>query len=195
MKPVSIIAGIAIPLGRDNVDTDAILPGRYLKTITRTGLGKVAFEGIRIEQGNLFDDPQFAGAPILIAGSNFGCGSSREHAVWAMLDYGIQAVIAERFGDIFSGNAFKNGLLAVTQSRAAIDRLLADSAGGLSIDLARQSIRTRAGSSFRFEIDPFRKQCLLEGLDEIDLTLQDAARIDAFERLRVSAEPWLDVIE
>ena len=195
MKPVSTVEGIAIPLGRDNVDTDAILPGRFLKTITRTGLGKVAFEGIRIEPGNPFDDPRFANAPILIAGNNFGCGSSREHAVWAMMDFGIQAVIAEGFSDIFSGNAFKNGLLAVTQSRAAIDRLLADSAGGLSIDLARQSIRTRAGSSFRFEIDPFRKQCLLEGLDEIDLTLQDAARIDAFERLRVSAEPWLNVTE
>ena len=125
MQPVSTIAGRAIPFGRKNVDTDVIIPAHWLKTTSREGLGRGAFESVRAEPGNVFDDPAYAGAPILIAGDNFGCGSSREHAAWALLDMGVRAVIAPSFSDIFSGNAFKNGILAVELPQDQVDRLLA----------------------------------------------------------------------
>ena len=192
MQPFRHLAGTAIPLGRANVDTDVIIPARWLKTISREGLGRGAFETIRAEPGNVFDDPAFAGAPILIAGDNFGCGSSREHAAWALLDLGIRCVIAPSFSDIFAGNAFKNGILAVALPQAAIDRLLeVAQTDPIDIDLETQSVTTRFQDRFTFEIDAFRKQCLLEGLDEVGLTLARDAAITTYETRAAQDLPWL----
>ncbi|MEQ1510181.1 MAG: 3-isopropylmalate dehydratase small subunit [Sphingopyxis sp.] len=181
MNPVSTISGRAIAWGQANVDTDIIIPAAWLKTISRDGLGQGAFESVRATPGNIFDAPENAGAPILIAGDNFGCGSSREHAAWAMLDLGITAVIAPSFSDIFSGNAFKNGLLAVALPQAQIDRLMAVARAGvaITIDLENQVVTSEFQDRFAFAIDPFRKMCLMSGQDEIALTLaQDAAIAD-----------------
>src|ERR1043166_540346 len=162
MRPVARIEGRAIPLGRKNVDTDVIIPARWLKTVSREGLGRGAFETIRAEPGNVFDDPRFAGAPILIAGDNFGCGSSREHAAWAMADLGIQAVIAPSYSDIFAGNAFKNARLAAVLPQEQVDRLLeVAETDPIAIDLDSQTVTTRFQDRFSFAIDPFRKHCLL----------------------------------
>jgi len=192
MQPVSQIEGRAIPLGRANVDTDVIIPARWLKTISREGLGQGAFETIRAEPGNLFDDPRFAGAPILIAGDNFGCGSSREHAAWALLDLGISCVIAPSFSDIFSSNAFKNGILTVELPQDQIDRLLeVAQTDPVRVDLEAQTVTTRFQDRFSFAIDPFRKACLLGGLDEIGMTLQRDAAIATFEHRQHAAMPWL----
>jgi 3-isopropylmalate/(R)-2-methylmalate dehydratase small subunit len=177
MEPINEVCGRAIPFGRKNVDTDVIIPAHWLKTISRDGLGKGAFEAVRKEPGNVFDDPQYAGAPILIAGDNFGCGSSREHAAWALLDMGVTCVIAPSFSDIFSGNAFKNGILAVALPQENVDRLLeVAKTDAIHIDLEHQTVTTPFQDRFAFEIDPFRKHCLLNGLDEVGLTL---ARVDA----------------
>jgi 3-isopropylmalate/(R)-2-methylmalate dehydratase small subunit len=191
MDKVSTITGTAIPWGAKNVDTDIIIPAHWLKTVSREGLGAGAFETVRAEPGNVFD--AHPGAPILIAGDNFGCGSSREHAAWAMADLGIKAVIAPSYSDIFSGNAFKNGLLAVVLAQAAVDRLLEVARDGqpITIDLENQVVTTPFQDRFAFEIDPFRKQCLMAGLDEIGLTLAEAAAIGAHEDRRATAEPWL----
>ena len=192
MQPISHVAGRAIPFGAKNVDTDVIIPAHYLKTITRDGLGKGAFETVRAEPGNVFDAPENAGAPILIAGDNFGCGSSREHAAWALLDMGITAVIAPSFSDIFSGNAFKNGILTVVLPQAAVDRLLeVAQTDAIDIDLESQTVTTRFQDRFTFEIDPFRKQCLLQGLDEIGLTLARGAAIAAHEARVTAKMPFL----
>ena len=192
MQPVSTIEGRAIPLGTKNVDTDVIIPAHWLKTISREGLGKGAFETLRADPDNIFDRPEFAGAPILIAGDNFGCGSSREHAAWALLDLGIRVVIAPSFSDIFSGNAFKNGILAVELSQDQIDRLLEVAATEpVTVDLDSQTITTPFQDRFTFTIDPFRKQCLLEGLDEIGLTLARDAAIGQHEAAREASLPWL----
>ena len=193
MTPVATISGIAIPWGQSNVDTDVIIPARWLKTISRDGLGKGAFETVRAKPGNVFDAPEHAGAPILIAGDNFGCGSSREHAAWAILDLGIKAVIAPSFSDIFSGNAFKNGLLTVVLPQEVIDRLMAVAAEGqpVTVDLEHQVVTTPYQDRFTFEIDPFRKMCLLQGLDEIGLTLAQDAAIGSYEARREAAQPWL----
>ncbi|WP_171033124.1 3-isopropylmalate dehydratase small subunit [Qipengyuania marisflavi] len=192
MGPVTTIEGRAIPLGMANVDTDVIIPAHWLKTITRDGLGQGAFESLRAVPGNVFDKPEYAAAPILIAGDNFGCGSSREHAAWALLDRGITAVIAPSFSDIFAGNAFKNGILAVALPQADIDRLLeVAQTDPISIDLDAQSVTTPFQDRFAFAIDPFRKQCLLEGLDEIGLTLASDAAISTHETMREQALPWL----
>ena len=192
MRPVREIEGRAIPLGRKNVDTDVIIPARWLKTITREGLARGAFETIRTEPGNVFDDPRFAGAPILIAGDNFGCGSSREHAAWALADMGIACVIASSFSDIFAGNAFKNGILAVELPQDQVDRLLdVAQEHPLSVDLDHQIVTTPFQDRFAFEIDPFRKHCLSEGLDEVGLTLQRDAAISAFEARQADSQPWL----
>ncbi len=192
MQPVSQIEGRAIPFGRANVDTDVIIPARWLKTISREGLGQGAFETIRTEPNNLFDDPRFAGAPILIAGDNFGCGSSREHAAWALLDLGITCVIAPSFSDIFSGNAFKNGILTVELPQEQIDRLLeVAQTDPVHVDLEAQTVTTRFQDRFAFQIDPFRKTCLLGGLDEIGMTLQRDAAIATFEQRQHAAMPWL----
>ncbi len=196
MKAVGQIAGKAIPFGRKNIDTDIIIPAKWLKTITRTGLGQGAFESLRGDADNLFDDPRYKGAPILIAGDNFGCGSSREHAAWALADLGIEAVIAPSYSDIFAGNAFKNGLLAVELPQEAIDRLMvvaaeAGDAAPISIDLESQTVTTVFQDRFHFEIDPFRKHCLLNGLDEIGLTLASSDAISAYEARRAIEKPWL----
>lgn len=192
MKAVSQIEGRAIPYGAKNVDTDVIIPAHWLKTITRDGLGRGAFESVREDPDNVFDQAEFAGSPILIAGDNFGCGSSREHAAWALLDLGITAVIAPSFSDIFSGNAFKNGILTVALPQDQIDRLLEVAASQpITVDLETQTVTTPFQDRFTFEVDPFRKQCLLEGLDEIGLTLQQGAEIDTYEKRQATTMPWL----
>ena len=193
MKQVSTISGRAIPLGLKNVDTDVIIPAHWLKTVSREGLGKGAFETIRQTPGNPFDVEDFADAPILIAGDNFGCGSSREHAAWAMLDMGLTAVIAPSFSDIFSGNAFKNGILAVELPQEQVDRLLEVAKDHpITIDLENQVVTTPFQDRFAFEVDPFRKHCLLNGLDEIGLTLERDDAIETHERDRAASLPWLD---
>ncbi len=192
MTPLITVSGRAVPLGLKNVDTDVIIPAKWLKTITRSGLGAGAFETLRAVPGNVFDDPDFAGAPILIAGDNFGCGSSREHAAWALADMGIRVVIAPSFSDIFSGNAVKNGILPLVLPQAAVDRLLAVAATDpIDVDLEAQTVTTRFQDRFAFTIDPFRKQCLLGGLDEIGITLASADAITAFEARDAAARPWL----
>jgi 3-isopropylmalate/(R)-2-methylmalate dehydratase small subunit len=193
MTPVTTIEGRAYPFGRKNVDTDVIIPAKWLKTITRAGLAKGAFETVRAEDGNVFDDPAYAGAPVLIAGDNFGCGSSREHAAWALDDMGVKAVIAPSYSDIFSGNAYKNGILTVVLPQAAVDRLMEVAAAGdpVHIDLEQQTVTTRFQDRFTFEIDPFRKSCLLNGTDEIGLTLASDAAIGKYEGRTATARPWL----
>lgn len=192
MNPVSTIEGRAYPYGAKNVDTDVIIPAHWLKTITRDGLAKGAFETVRAEEGNVFDDPEYAGSPILIAGDNFGCGSSREHAAWALLDMGVKAVIAPSFSDIFSGNAFKNGILTVELPQEQIDRLLeVAQEHPITVDLDTQTVTTPFQDRFAFEIDLFRKQCLAEGLDEIGLTLARNAQIDSYESRQARDMPWL----
>lgn len=192
MQPIDRVEGRALPFGRKNVDTDIIIPAQWLKTISREGLGKGAFETVRAEPGNVFDDPEFAGAPILIAGDKFGCGSSREHAAWALTDLGITAVIAPSFSDIFSSNAFKNGILTVVLPQEAVDRLMEVAATDpIHIDLESQTVTTPFQDRFSFEIDPFRKTCLMQGLDEIGLTLAKTDAISAYEAKLASEKPWL----
>ena len=191
MTGVTAVEGRAIPLGRANIDTDIIIPAEHLKTIAREGLGQFAFETIRAEPGNVFDDPAHAGASILIAGDNFGCGSSREHAVWAMRDLGIQAVIAPSFSDIFDSNAFKNGLVAVALPQAAVDRLMVVARDQpIRIDLETMTVTTPFQDRFEFALDPFRRDCLMRGLDEIGLTLESEAAIAAYE-----ARPGADLLQ
>lgn len=192
MKAISHVEGRAYPVGLKNIDTDVIIPAVWLKTISRAGLGKGAFESLRAVPGNVFDDPEYAGAPILIAGDNFGCGSSREHAAWAMADLGISAVIAPSFSDIFSGNAFKNGLLAIVLPQAAIDRLMEVArTDDIHIDLETQTVTTPFQDRFEFEIDPFRKHCLTNGVDEIGLTLKSSDAISVYEAKLSADRPWL----
>jgi len=193
MRAIDTIEGKAYPLGRPNIDTDVIIPAHHLKTITREGLGRFAFETLRAEPGNVFDDPAYAGAPILIAGDNYGCGSSREHAAWAMADMGLQAVIAPSFSDIHAGNAFKNGILTVVLPQEQVDRLLeVAKEHPIAIDLESQTVTTPYQDRFRFEIDPFRKDCLLRGLDEIGITLAMNDAIGAHEAKMHSATPWIE---
>jgi 3-isopropylmalate/(R)-2-methylmalate dehydratase small subunit len=193
MRPIDTIEGKAYPLGRPNIDTDVIIPAHHLKTITREGLGRFAFETLRAEPGNVFDDPAYAGAPILIAGDNYGCGSSREHAAWAMADMGLQAVIAPSFSDIHAGNAFKNGILTVVLPQAQVDRLLeVAKEHPIAIDLESQTVTTPYQDRFRFEIDPFRKDCLLRGLDEIGITLAMDDAIAAHEAKMHNETPWIE---
>jgi 3-isopropylmalate/(R)-2-methylmalate dehydratase small subunit len=192
MEPLREVQGRAIPFGAKNVDTDVIIPAHWLKTITRDGLGRGAFETLRKDPANLFDSAEFKGAPILIAGDNFGCGSSREHAAWALLDLGITAVIAPSFSDIFSSNAFKNGILTVVLPQEAIDRLLEVAATDpLHIDLEHQTVTSPFQDRFAFEIDPFRKHCLMQGLDEVGLTLAQDAAIAKYETTAKAHLPWL----
>lgn len=192
MDPVTMIEGRAYPFGLKNVDTDIIIPAHYLKTVTREGLGRGAFEALRKDPANVFDDPAHAGAPIIVAGDNFGCGSSREHAAWALLDMGVTAVIAPSFSDIFAGNAFKNGILAVALPQEAIDRLMVVAeTDPITIDLLSQTVTTPFQDRWSFEIDPFRKFCLTEGLDEVGLTLKSDAAITAYEARQQVEQPWL----
>ena len=186
MTPVRRVSGRAIPLGRDNIDTDVIISAEHLKSVTRLGLGRSAFETLRVEPDNLFDGPAYAGAPILIAGANFGCGSSREHAAWAIADLGISAIIATSFSDIFSANAYKNAIVTVALPGEAVERLLLRARSGEAITVDLEAMTVTAGNlQFDFALDPFRRDCLMRGLDEIELTLASETAITAFEQ-RVS---------
>lgn len=192
MQAFTTLTGTAIPLGMSNIDTDVIIAAHHLKTISRSGLGKVAFESLRADPQSVLNDPHYAGAPILIAGDNFGCGSSREHAPWALVDMGIRAIIAPSFADIFAGNAFKNGILLVALPQEQIDRLLEVARNGdVTVDLESQTVTTVHQDRFEFPIDPFRKSCLLEGTDEIDMTLQMSADIAAYETRLAQNRPWI----
>ena len=192
MTPFTTLTGIAVPFGEENVDTDIIIPAKYLKAVTRTGLGAGAFESIRAnDPDNIFDRPRHRGAPILIAGDNFGCGSSREHAPWALADMGFRAVIAPSFADIFAGNAFKNGMLLVALPQDQVDRLMqVAETDEITVDLETQTVTTPFQDRFAFEIDPFRKHCLLNGLDEISLTEAMVSAIDRYEDRVAKAWPW-----
>jgi 3-isopropylmalate/(R)-2-methylmalate dehydratase small subunit len=192
MTPLNQVDGRAIPFGLKNVDTDVIIPAHWLKGTTREGMGRGAFEAIRKDPDNIFDSPEYKGAPILIAGDNFGCGSSREHAAWALGDLGIRVVIAPSYSDIFSGNAVKNGILPVVLPQAAIDRLMeVAETDPVHVDLENQTVTTMFQDRFTFEIDPFRKMCLLEGLDEISITEKSAAAIGDYEKKLAQDRPWL----
>ena len=192
MTPIEKVEGRAIPLGLKNVDTDVIIPAHWLKTVSREGMGKGAFESLRADPDNLFDSAEYKGAPILIAGDNFGCGSSREHAAWALGDLGIRVVIAPSYSDIFSGNAVKNGILPVVLPQAAVDRLMeVAKTDPVHVDLDTQTVTTPFQDRFSFEIDPFRKMCLLGGLDEISLTEKSGAAISAYEAKIAQTQSWL----
>jgi 3-isopropylmalate dehydratase/3-isopropylmalate/(R)-2-methylmalate dehydratase small subunit len=191
----------AAPLDMANVDTDQIIPKQFLKTVEREGLGKGLFYDLRFDaEGRpkpdfVLNDPRYAGAGVLIAGDNFGCGSSREHAPWALLDYGVRCVIAPSFADIFYGNCMQNGLLPIALPEEAVRALMDEARGGnhvFSVDLAAQTVTAPSGKQFRFEIDPSRKEKLLNGLDSIGETLAHAPDIDAFEARRGVAQPWLE---
>ena len=201
MQPFTTLAGLAAPLNMINVDTDMIIPKQFLKTIRRTGLGRHLFDELRFTPdgeeiaGFVLNRPKHRGAEILVTGANFGCGSSREHAPWALLDYGIRCVVAPSFADIFYNNCFKNGILPVVLPAAECQALLSHAETAdvptLTVDLPTQEIRRPDDTVHRFDIDPFRKRCLLEGLDDIGLTLVHTAAIDAYEsRLRLE-RPWL----
>jgi 3-isopropylmalate/(R)-2-methylmalate dehydratase small subunit len=200
MQKFTTLTGIAAYLPMINVDTDMIIPKQYLKTIKRTGLGTGLFAELRYdEQGNPLPDfvlhqPPYTEAKILITGENFGCGSSREHAPWALLDFGISCLVAPSFADIFYNNCFKNGILPIILPQADIDKLIDDASRGanavLHVDLEAQEIRGPDGGKIHFDIDPFRKRCLMEGLDDIGLTLEKAEAIEAFERDARAARPW-----
>jgi len=192
VTPVRKVEGRAYPWGAKNVDTDVIIPAHWLKTISRAGLGKGAFETVRARSGNIFDDPRYAGAPILIAGDNFGCGSSREHAAWALMDMGVQAIIAPSYSDIFSGNAVKNGIVPVVLPQDAIDRLVeVAKTDEVTVDLETMTVTTPFQDRFEFSIDPFRRQCLMEGLDEVGLTLARDTAISKFESGVAEHRPWM----
>jgi 3-isopropylmalate/(R)-2-methylmalate dehydratase small subunit len=201
MEPFNKLEGVAAPLNMINVDTDMIIPKQYLKTIHRTGLGKALFDEMRFNPDGsekpdfVLNKPAYRKAKILVAGENFGCGSSREHAPWALLDFGIRCVIAPSFADIFYGNCFKNGILPIKLPQSDVDKLMDDAMRGanavISIDLENQEIRGPDGGMVKFEIDPFRKQVLLNGWDDIALTLRAGEKIDAFEKTQATQAPWL----
>jgi 3-isopropylmalate/(R)-2-methylmalate dehydratase small subunit len=192
MQSVKKVEGKAYPWGAKNIDTDIIIPAHWLKTISREGLGKGAFESVRAQPDNIFDDPAYAGSPILIAGDNFGCGSSREHAAWALADMGIKAVIAPSYSDIFSGNAFKNGIVAVVLPQEAIDRLIEVArTDPVTIDLETMTVTTPFQDRFAFDMDPFRRDCLMRGLDEVGLTLARDTEISKYESAVAAERPWI----
>lgn len=183
MTPFTRVEGRAYALPLSNIDTDLIIPAEHLKTIRRTGLGRYAFEVLRATPGNVFDDPAHAGAPIIVALDNFGCGSSREHAAWALADLGVRAVVAPSFSDIFAGNAFKNGIVTVELEHSAVEALIRSAAKhNISVDLERMEVTSSAGDHFTFAMDGFRRECLLAGLDEIALTLAHEPAIRAYEQ-------------
>ncbi|MBV9993841.1 MAG: 3-isopropylmalate dehydratase small subunit [Caulobacteraceae bacterium] len=201
MQPFTDLHAKAAPLDVPNLDTDRIIPKQFLKTVEREGLGKGLFYDLRFDPegrpkpGFVLDDPKYAGAAVLIAGDNFGCGSSREHAPWALLDFGIRCVIAPSFADIFYSNCFENGLLPVALPQADVRALMAEAKGGnhvFSVDLAAQTITAPSGQTFRFEIDPARKQKLLAGLDAIGETLRHGQAIDVYEMRQALGRPWLE---
>jgi 3-isopropylmalate dehydratase/3-isopropylmalate/(R)-2-methylmalate dehydratase small subunit len=200
MTPFTDLHAKAAPLDLANVDTDQIIPKQFLKTVDREGLGKGLFYDLRFDgegkpkPGFVLNDPRYAGAGVLIAGENFGCGSSREHAPWALLDYGVRCVIAPSFADIFYGNCFQNGLLPIALPADAVRALMDEAKGGnhvFAVDLAAQTVTAPSGRAFGFEIDPSRKEKLLKGLDSIGETLQRAPDIDAYEARAGLTQPWL----
>jgi 3-isopropylmalate/(R)-2-methylmalate dehydratase small subunit len=195
MEKFNVLNGLVAPLDRANVDTDQIIPKEYLKSIKRTGYAEGLFAAWRSDPQFVLNRPQYKGATILMARKNFGCGSSREHAPWALMDYGFRCVIAPSFADIFFNNSFKNGFLPVTLREDEVDKLFYEAASfpgfRLVINLEHQTVETVDGSqSMRFDIDPFRKYCLLNGLDEIGLSLRHADKIRAFEDRRKTQYPW-----
>jgi 3-isopropylmalate/(R)-2-methylmalate dehydratase small subunit len=195
MVKFTVLNGVVVPLDRANVDTDQIIPKQYLASIKRTGFGEGLFAEWRKDREFVLNQPRFKGATILLARKNFGCGSSREHAPWALMDYGFRCVIAPSFADIFFTNSFKNGFLPVVLREDEVDRLFHECAAfpgfRLVVDLDKQTVAPADGSfAMRFEIDPFRKYCLLNGLDEIGLTLRHADKIRAFETQRKAQHPW-----
>ena len=195
MEQFTVLNGMVVPLDRANVDTDQIIPKQYLASIKRTGFGEGLFADWRKDPAFVLNQPRFKGATILLARKNFGCGSSREHAPWALRDYGFRSVIAPSFADIFFNNSFKNGFLLVVLSEAEVERLFHECAAfpgfRLVIDLEQQSVASADGKLvMRFDIDPFRKYCLLNGLDEIGLTLRHADKIREFEARRKAQYPW-----
>ena len=201
MEPFIKLEGVAAPLNMINVDTDMIIPKQYLKTIHRTGLGKALFDEMRHNPDGseipdfVLNKPAYRQAKILVTGDNFGCGSSREHAPWALLDFGIRCVIAPSFADIFYGNCFKNGILPITLPQAEVDKLMDDAERGanarITIDLEAQEIRGPDGGCIKFEVDPFRKQCLLNGWDDIGLTMLSENKISDYETKHRAQAPWL----
>jgi 3-isopropylmalate/(R)-2-methylmalate dehydratase small subunit len=210
MEKFQTLTGLAAPLDRPNVDTDAIIPKQYLKSIKRTGFGPTLFDEWRyLDKGEpgmdhskrrvnpdfILNQPRYQGAQVLLARDNFGCGSSREHAPWALLDYGFRAIIAPSYADIFYNNSFKNGLLPIVLERDAVDQLFRETQATpgykLTVNLATQSVTTSDGTTFKFEIDAFRKHCLLNGLDDIGLTLEHVDDIRAYEARRKQEAPWL----
>ena len=201
MQKFTTLRGVAAPLPMINVDTDMIIPKHFLKTIKRTGLGKNLFDELRYETDGrekpdfVLNQPAYRKAQILVAGENFGCGSSREHAPWALLDFGIRCIIATSFADIFYNNCFKNGILPIRLPQSDVDLLMDDAKRGanaiVTIDLEKQVITGPDGGLIHFDIEPFRKHCLLNGLDDIGLTLQKASSVDAFEARDRLARPWL----
>ncbi len=201
MQKFETLDGVAAPLNIVNIDTDMIIPKQFLKTIKRTGLGKSLFFEMRYTQAGeelpefVLNKKAYRKAQILVAGDNFGCGSSREHAPWALLDFGIRCVIATSFADIFYNNCFKNGILPIVVSPDDLKKLMDDAERGsnatMTIDLPKQEIRGPDGGKVKFDIDPFRKHCLLNGLDDIGLTLEKAASIDAFEKNNAVSHSWL----
>jgi 3-isopropylmalate/(R)-2-methylmalate dehydratase small subunit len=202
MEKFTQLTGVAAPLPMVNIDTDMIIPKQFLKTIKRTGLGKNLFDEMRFTPDGeevpefVLNQPAYRNAKILVAGDNFGCGSSREHAPWALLDFGIRCVIATSFADIFYNNCFKNGILPIVLPQEDVDKLLDDAGRGanatLTVDLEKQEITGPDGGSISFDIDPFRKYCLLNGLDDVGITLQKAAAIESFENKRAAEQPWLN---
>ncbi|PPR12327.1 MAG: 3-isopropylmalate dehydratase small subunit [Alphaproteobacteria bacterium MarineAlpha11_Bin1] len=201
MKKFQTFSGVAVPMADHNIDTDRIIPARFLKTIKRTGLGVNLFNDVRYnEDGSekkdfILNQPQYRNSEILVTGDNFGCGSSREHAPWAITDFGIKCVISTSFADIFFNNSFKNGLLLIKVSAEQRDALLEDAAHGenarVGIDLENQKIARPDGEEIAFEVDPFRKHCLLEGLDDIGITLQSDDKISSFEENQRRSMPWM----
>ncbi len=200
MDKFTTLNGVAAPLPMRNVDTDMIIPKQFLKTILRTGLGKSLFFEMRYDEAGkeisdfVLNKPAYRKAQILVAGENFGCGSSREHAPWALLDFGIRCVIAPDFADIFFNNCFQNGILPIKLPQSQVDKLMDDASRGsnatLTVDLESQEIRGPDGGVIAFDIDPFHKHCLLNGLDNIGLTLEKQKLIEAFEEKAQAARPW-----
>ncbi len=201
MEKFETLNGVAAPLNIVNIDTDMIIPKQFLKTIKRTGLGKSLFHEMRYAQDGaelpefVLNKPAYRKAQVLVAGDNFGCGSSREHAPWALLDFGIRCVISTSFADIFYNNCFKNGILPIVVSPEDLKKLMDDADRGsnatLSIDLPNQEIRGPDGGTVKFDLDPFRKHCLMNGLDDIALSLEKSSAIDSFEKKQAISQPWL----
>jgi len=202
MEKFTSLTAVAAPLPMINVDTDMIIPKQFLKTIKRSGLGVNMFTEMRYRDDGsenpdfVLNKPAYREAQILVAGDNFGCGSSREHAPWAIHDFGIRCIIAPSFADIFYNNCFKNGILPIALPQEDVDKLMDDAERGanaiVTVDLENQTITSPDGGEIRFELDPFKKRCLLEGLDDVGLTLEKEAAIDSFEEKRRAATPWLD---